>query len=114
MDFNKIFLGILFGIIGQVGTFTQLQASYKFGWYEKYPLAVLLASVPLGWCYIQSVNSFISGFGGQIYPSRLIGFAVGIVVFVFMSSVIFHEPLTTKNILSILLAFVIVLIQIFL
>ncbi len=49
MNYNKILLGILFGVIGQVGTFLQLQGSYKYGWYEKYQWLVILASVPLGW-----------------------------------------------------------------
>ena len=34
MNYSKILLGILFGIIGQIGTFLQLQGSYKYGWYE--------------------------------------------------------------------------------
>jgi hypothetical protein len=114
MDYSKILLGILFGIIGQVGTFLQLQGGYKYGWYNDYKWIIILASVPLGWVYIQSVNYFISGFGGQIYPSRLIGFSVGIVIFVIMSYFLFNEPLTMKNILSIILAFFIVLIQVFL
>ena len=59
MEYQKILLGILFGLLGQVGTFMQLQGSYKYGWYEKYQWAVILASVPLGWLYIKSVNYFI-------------------------------------------------------
>lgn len=113
MDYSKILIGILFGIIGQVGTFFQLQVSYKMGWYEKYPWIVVLASVPLGWLYIMSVRNFITGFNGQIYPSRLLGFSIGIVIFVFLSYFLFNEALNLKNILSILLAFVIVLVQLF-
>jgi hypothetical protein len=53
MDYSKIFLGILFGLLGQIGTFMQLQGSYKYGWYEKYTWLVIFASVPLGWLYIK-------------------------------------------------------------
>ena len=35
MNINKIIIGILFGILGQIGTFLQLQGAYKYGWYEK-------------------------------------------------------------------------------
>lgn len=114
MDYYKIFLGILFGLIGQTGTFLQLQASYKFGWYVKYPWLIILASVPLGWFYIQSVNNFIMGFGGQIWPSRLIGFGVGVIVFTTLSHYIFKEPLDLKNGICLFLGFTIVLIQLFL
>ena len=113
MNYSKIFLGILFGILGQIGTFMQLQVSYKFGWYRDYPWVVILASVPLGWLYIQSVNSFIEGFGGQIWPSRLIGFGVGVCIFTIMSILIFKEPLNLKNSICLFLGFTIVMVQLF-
>ena len=113
MNYYKIFLGILFGALGQIGTFLQLQASYKYGWYEKYQWIVILASVPLGWIYIKSVNSFIVGFGGQIWLSRLVGFGIGVIVFTLMSHYLFKEPLNLKNGLCLLLGFVIVAIQLF-
>ena len=113
MDYSKVFLGILFGIFGQVGTFLQLQGSYKYGWYEKYQWVVILASIPLGYLYIKSVNYFIQGFGGQIWPSRLIGFGVGVIIFTLMSHYIFKEPLNFKNLICLCLGFCIVLIQLF-
>ena len=72
----------------------------------------MLASVPLSWIYIKSVEYFIEGFSGDIWPSRLIGFAVGIMVFTIMSIMLFKEPMAPKTIVSMLLAFSIVAIQI--
>ena len=111
MDYSKILIGIFFGIIGQVGTFLQLQGGYKYGWYNDYKWIIILASVPLGWVYIQSVNYFIAGFGGQIWPSRLLGFGVGVIVFTLMSHYLFKEPLDLKNGLCLILGFTIVIIQ---
>ena len=99
--------------MGQVGTFMQLQGSFKYGWYEKYKWVVILASVPLGWLYIKSVNYFIEGFEGQIWPSRLLGFSVGIIVFTLMSHYLFKEPLNLKNGICLLLGFTILMIQLF-
>jgi len=113
MDYSKIFLGIIFGLMGQVGTFMQLQGSFKYGWYEKYKWVVILASVPLGWLYIKSVNYFIEGFEGQIWPSRLLGFSVGIIVFTLMSHYLFKEPLNLKTGICLLLGFTILMIQLF-
>jgi hypothetical protein len=113
MIYSKIFLGVLFGLMGQIGTFMQLQGSYKYGWYQKYQWVVILASVPLGWLYIKSVNYFIEGFGGQIWPSRLLGFSVGIIVFTLMSHYMFREPLDVKNAICLLLGFSILMIQLF-
>jgi len=108
-----IIYGILFGVLGQMGSFLQLQGAIKYGWYEKYMWLILLMSVPLSWCYIKSVRYFVHGFAGEIWPSRLIGFAVGIIVFTTMSIILFREPFNLKTLLSILLAFSIVGIQIF-
>jgi hypothetical protein len=113
MDHQKILLGVLFGILGQIGTFLQLQGSYKYGWYEKYPWLVIFASVPLGWLYIKSVNNLIAGAQGQIYISRLLGFSIGIIIFTVMSIVLFNEPPSIKTLFCILLAFLIVAIQLF-
>ena len=113
MNINKIIIGILFGILGQIGTFLQLQGAYKYGWYEKYQWVVILASLPLGWLYIQSVNSFIAGFGGQIWPSRLLGFGIGVIIFTLMSHFLFKEPLGIKNAVCLGLGFTIVAIQLF-
>lgn len=113
MHLQKILLGILFGLMGQVGTFMQLQGSYKYGWYDKYYWIVILSSVPLGWLYIKSVNYFIEAFDGQIWPSRLIGFGVGVIVFTLMSIYLFKEPLNLKNGICLGLGFIIVLIQLF-
>jgi multidrug transporter EmrE-like cation transporter len=111
MDYNKIMLGMIFGALGQMGTFMQLQGSYKYGWYEKYYWIIIFASVPLGWLYIKSVNYFISGFGGQIWPSRLVGFGVGVIIFTIMSIYLFKEPLNLKNGLCLCLGFCIILVQ---
>jgi hypothetical protein len=39
---QNLVLGILYGILGQVGSFVQLQAALKYGWYPKYTAPLLL------------------------------------------------------------------------
>ena len=109
----KLLLGMLVGVLAQTLTFLQLQGSHKYGWYEKYFWVILLASVPLGFLYIKSVQFFIAGFGGQIWPSRLVGFGVGVIIFTLMSHFLFKEPLDLKNGICLMLGFTIVLIQLF-
>ena len=71
-------------------------------------------SVPMAWFYIKSVEYFVSAFNGQIWQSRFIGFSIGIAIFAIMSYVLFSEPMTYKTIISVLLAFAIIAVQIFL
>ena len=110
---GNLTIGILYGFIAQVLTFLQLQGNVKYGWYERYPLVILLASIPISWLYVKSVNHFVAHFKGEIWPSRMIGFGIGIIVFSLMSYFLFKEPINLKTSLSILLAGGILAIQIF-
>lgn len=110
---NNLIKGFVFGILGQVVSFLQLQGNIKYGWYQKYPILILLVSIPAAWFYIKSVEGFVNHFDGQLWPSRLIGFGIGIIVFVSLSVILFKEPLTSKTLICLLLAGSILLIQMF-
>jgi hypothetical protein len=112
MPINLIY-GILYGIVGQIISFLQLQGNIKYGWFQKYPLLVLLSAIPSTYLYIKSVDNLVAWGGGQLWPSRLIGFGIGIIIFVTLSMILFKEPLTLKTITCLLLALSILLIQLF-
>ena len=114
MNWNSLILGIFYGTIAQIGTFLQLQGNIKYGWYQKYPIILLASAIPLAWLYIKSVELFVFAFNGKIWPSRFIGFSLGVIVFAILSRYLFGEPITIKVILSIILALLIVLTQIYL
>lgn len=105
--------GILLAIVAQILTFLQLQGSAKWGWYDRHPFLVVIASIPISWLFIKSVNIFVEEYNGEIWPSRLFGFGIGIIVFYLMSVYIFNESLTPKTFLCLLLSLCIILIQLF-
>lgn len=108
----NIIYGILFGLLGQIGSYMQLQGAMKLGWYPKYFWPVLFMSIPLSWLYLKSVEHFVAAFDGQLWPSRLIGFGLGITIFSIMSHFLFKEPFTPKTIVCIGLGLTIIGIQI--
>jgi multidrug transporter EmrE-like cation transporter len=110
---NNIILGGFYGLIAQILTFLQLQGNIKYNWYEKHKILLLLFSIPISWLYIQSVRLIVTGFNGQIWPSRIIGFGIGIIVFAIMGYLLFGETINLKTGISLMLAFSILLIQIF-
>ncbi len=110
---NKLLLGFLYGLVAQILTFLQLQGNVKWNWYERYPILMLSISIPMAWLYIKSVEAFVQHFNGEIWPSRLIGFGIGIVVFALMSRFLFNEDINLKTFICLLLACTILGIQIF-
>lgn len=109
---NKLLLGFVYGLIAQILTFLQLQGNIKYNWYEKYPIIILGIAIPISWLYIKSVEAFVIEFNGEIWPSRLIGFGIGIIVFVMLSWILFKEPINLKTFICLLLASGILGIQI--
>ncbi len=110
---NRLLLGIIFGIFGQVFSFLQLQGSVKYGWFQKYPIIILLSSIPAAWLYIKSVENLLHWGNGELWPSRLIGFGLGIIIFVSLSWLLFREPITLKTFICLMLSVSILLVQIF-
>jgi hypothetical protein len=110
---NRLLLGIIWGILGQISSFLQLQGSIKYGWFQKYPIIILLSSIPAAWFYIKSVENLVGWANGELWPSRLIGFGIGIIVFVGLSAFLFKEPITTKTLVCLGLAASILGVQIF-
>jgi len=109
---NKLLIGVLYGVIAQILTFLQLQGNIKYGWFQKYPVLMLLAAMPISYLFIKSVENFVAAYNGEIWPSRLIGFGIGVIIFTLMSKMMFGEPFTSKTAVCLGLGTAIVLIQI--
>lgn len=109
----KILLGIIWGFLAQVTTFLQLQGQLKYEWMKQNIWFTVLMGIPISFMFMQSVKCFVEGFGGQIWPSRLIGFGIGVIVFSIMSQLLFKEPFTTKTGICLFLGLLIILTQLF-
>jgi multidrug transporter EmrE-like cation transporter len=104
--------GFIYGLIAQVITFLQLQGQLKYEVLKNNTWFVVLLGLPISYLFMISVKHFVTAFDGQIWPSRLIGFGIGVVVFSLMSHWLFKEPLTPKTLVCLGLGTLIVLIQI--
>lgn len=104
--------GFIYGLIAQVITFLQLQGQLKYDILKNNTWFVVLLGLPISYLFMISVRHFVDAYDGQIWPSRLIGFGIGVVVFTLMSHWLFKEPLTPKTLVCLGLGTLIVLIQI--
>jgi hypothetical protein len=110
-DLTKLLIGIVFGVLAQILTFFQLQGSTKFEWFKNNYLILVLMGIPISMLFIHSVKNLVLAFGGQLWPSRLIGFSIGAIIFTILSWLVFHEPLTIKTYICLFLALTILIIQ---
>ncbi len=104
--------GILFGLLAQILTFFQLQGQIKYEWFKNNTFLVACMGIPISLLFMYSVRNFVLAYDGQIWPSRLIGFGIGVIVFSIMSHYMFKEPLTPKTLTCLSLGVGIILIQI--
>jgi multidrug transporter EmrE-like cation transporter len=109
----NLIIGMLLGIAAQLLTFLQLQGRWKFEWAKENQLVMLLLGIPISYLFMESVQHMVTHFEGQLWPSRLIGFAVGTIIFTFMSMLWFDEPITTKTAVCLGLSVCILLVQLF-
>ena len=70
-------------------------------------------SVPISYMFIKATELVVNHFDGLLWPGRFIGFASGVVSFALLSYYFMGEGITFKTGISLLLAVVIVLIQVF-
>jgi hypothetical protein len=109
----QLILGILFGTLGQILVFFQIQGSLKYQLLQDYKWLVLLSGIPITWLFIESMKYIYQWSDGQLWPGRLIGFSIGIVVFTVMSIILFGEGISAKTGICLVLSVLILLIQIF-
>jgi hypothetical protein len=112
-DIGKLIIGILIGGFAQILTFLQLQGQLKWDWVKNHYWIMVLMGIPISMLFMYSVKNLVIAFNGQMWPSRLIGFSIGTIVFTVMSLKLFNEPLSAKTLVCLFLALIILGIQLF-
>lgn len=113
VNIGALLLGMIFGLLAQIATFFQLQGPMKYEWFKTHYWLTVLMGIPISMLFMYSVKNMVTAFDGQMWPSRLIGFSIGAMVFSWLSWSVFNEPLTIKTIICLILAFGILLVQLF-
>ena len=76
-------------------------------------MVMAFLGVPISFAYIFATAYVVEYYEGDLWPSRLIGFAAGIVSFSFLTYMYMGEGLSLKTLITLILAIIIVLIQVF-
>jgi hypothetical protein len=97
---RNLLIAFLCIVLGQSISFIQLQGQFINEWMKNNIWASVLLGLPISWLLITFTRYCKDAFDGQIWPGRLIGFAIGAIVFSVMSYFIFHEELSMWNLCS--------------
>jgi multidrug transporter EmrE-like cation transporter len=109
----KLVYGILLAAVAQALTFLQLQGQYKYEWVKTNFIWMSLLGIPISLLFMYSVRHMVAAYDGELWPSRLIGYGIGVTVFIIMSKMWFNEPVSAKTLICLLLSLSIIFIQLF-
>lgn len=104
---------ILLFLIGQSLIWFQTNGQFVWEWMKKNPLLVALMGTPISYLFIKA-SLYSQMYFGNLWAGRIFGFTSGILTFTLLTWYFVGEPVTAKTLLTLLLATLIILIQIFL
>jgi len=108
----KLFLAILLlSLVYTVGWY-QIHGQFLWNWFKKYEYYLIWISAPTTLISIRAIKLINEYFNGQVWPNRILTFAIGIIFFTFLTSYHFGEKLSLKTLTLLCLCSIIVSLQI--
>lgn len=112
MKINSLIIGIGMFFIAHALTFIQLNGQFLWKSFQKNEWVVAAFGFVLSFFYIWGTKYTVEGMGGLLWPTRFIGFTIGMVTYTLGVSYFFKEGITTKTFISLILAFILICIQV--
>lgn len=109
----NLFFGVILLILGQILTFFQIQGHMKYEFFKNNHWFSVLLGIPISIIFMVGINLLIKCYGGALWPSRMIGFSIGTMVYATMAHYMFNEQINFKTGICLSLAILIILVQVF-
>ena len=110
---KNLIYGTLLFIVGQSMIWFQTNGQFIWPWFKRNPLAVsLIAGTTISYMFIIATRNVAGYYDGLLWPGRFIAFGTGMVSFNILTWYFLGEGLSTKTLISLLLAVTLVAIQI--
>ena len=91
----------------------QTNSQFFSNWAKERPLLMATMGIPISYILIYASRYVVSGFDGLLWPGRLIGFSTGMIIMAALTYIHLGEGITLKTGITLLLAFIIVMIQLY-
>ena len=113
MNLLALLQGSLFFLLAHIFTIFQLNGQFKWEWFAKHEWVLALFGVPISLFYIWGTKYTVEGFEGLLWPTRFVGFGIGIIVYGILVGWLFNEGINLKTLISLILAIILICIQVF-
>ena len=110
---QKLLLGIAFFALAAIITWFQLNGQFIWKSFKENTFLVVLLGIPISYCYIWATKYTVESMDGVMWPTRFIGFGIGVVVYAILVGMFFNEGINLKTSISLALSILLILIQIF-
>jgi len=114
MNNSTLLFAILLYTLGQSLIWIQTNGQFVWKWVDRNPLFMsIFLGVPISYIFIKATRFAVDYFDGTLWPSRFIGFSIGIICFALLTWFIKGEGMSAKTLTCCLMALTIISIQIF-
>jgi len=104
--------GILIFTLAHTIVFFQINGQFIHPLFKKYQPLVIGLGLVISYLYIIGTKYIVTSMDGLFWPSRFIGFSIGIIVYGFGVSLFFSEGINLKTAVSLVLCIILILIQV--
>jgi len=113
-NIQTLVMGLLLFALGQSLIWIQTNGQFVWKWVDKNPLLMSIGlGIPISYMFIKATRFTVDYFDGSLWPSRFIGFAIGIFCFTLLTYFFKDEGINYKTATCLLLALSIIIIQLF-
>ena len=112
MIVRDLLIGLASFFVAHVITFYKLNGQFISKWFRDNEWVVAATGIIISFFYIWGTKYVVSGMGGELWPSRFIGFGIGMIIYAIGVSYHFNEGLTPKTWVSLSLALVLIFVQV--
>ena len=111
----KLLAAMSLFLFGQTLIWFQTNGQFINNWAKEHPFwMAAIFSLPISYSFIHATRLVVEHYDGLLWPGRLIGFACGMISFYLITYYMMGEGLTLKTTITLVLAAIIILIQVFL
>lgn len=113
MNYKHIALSFSLFLFGQIIVWVQVNGPLIWPWAKEHRFLLMVLGIPITWLFMDATRFAVSGFGNLFWPGRFMSFTAGIFIFTVMTYMFREEAINVKTGISLVLAFSLILVQLF-